>query len=354
MFYLICMFRSSFVLFFVLFICVWTAFSSWFWYTNLSFFDWVSTGKTLSLDLTLNNWTTGFWVDILNPTEEPHSLKLDFVSQIKTSDGDTTCDMISWTIFRNYLLRNSGAFSVDPWQTERRRIDLNFPDCASWTYLACAIQVSPTEQSLWNFDLIAGKVNFMTLKVARNPFCIPFIVKTFPWSRSSSNFSNIGELRLYDESFALKYSWSVITNQNGTWILESFLPSWTYYVVYKWQSQLASYLTSIEIVEWYTQIFDFTTWTNLYNTQNKSITENDWYQYQIAWDLKNINGQYDFMVNGNDIAILTMSWFIDAGIFVLDPKNLNGDSAINVSDISVIGVNFELTDPYFSSDMFVW
>jgi hypothetical protein len=92
----------------------------------------------------------------------------------------------------------------------------------------------------------------------------------------------------------------------------------------------------------------------LFNTQNKSLSQDDGFQYQIAGDLKNIEWIYDFMINGNDIAILTISWFIDSGITVLDPKNLNADWAINVSDISVIWINFELTDPYFWSNLFVW
>lgn len=59
------------------------------------------------------------------------------------------------------------------------------------------------------------------------------------------------------------------------------------------------------------------------------------------------------MINGNDIAILTANGLQDRGIDVLDPRNLNGDSAINASDISVIGVNFEQTDP-FKDGTFIW
>jgi hypothetical protein len=34
-------------------------------------------------------------VDVSNPTTESQSLKLDFVSQMQTADGRTSCDMIS-------------------------------------------------------------------------------------------------------------------------------------------------------------------------------------------------------------------------------------------------------------------
>jgi hypothetical protein len=33
---------------------------------------------------------------------------------------------------------------------------------------------------------------------------------------------------------------------------------------------------------------DFTTGVNLFNTQNKSLSQDDGFQYQIAGDLKNI------------------------------------------------------------------
>jgi hypothetical protein len=36
----------------------------------------------------------------------------------------------------------------------------------------------------------------------------------------------------------------------------------------------------------------------------------------------------------------------------LDPRNLNADGAVNVSDISVIWVNFEKTDPFFGNTIF--
>ena len=132
------------------------------------------------------------------------------------------------------------------------------------------------------------------------------------------------------------------------------VPSGNYFIVYKWQSHLASYLSGQAIVQGISQTLDFTTGSILYNTQNKSISQNDWFQYQIAGDLKNIIWNYDFMINGNDIAILTASWFIDSGVPVLEPKNLNWDAAINVSDISIVGINFERTDPFLSTTKFVW
>ena len=181
-----------------------------------------------------------------------------------------------------------------------------------------------------------------------------FDILVRPWSRPSENFSNYWEIRVYDMDQQFILWWEIESTSTGLAEWLDNVPSWTYYIVYKWQSHLASYLSGVEIVQWVPQTLDFTTGVNLFNTQNKSLSQDDGFQYQIAGDLKNIEWIYDFMINGNDIAILTISWFIDSGITVLDPKNLNADWAINVSDISVIWINFELTDPYFWSNLFVW
>jgi hypothetical protein len=81
---------------------------------------------------------------------------------------------------------------------------------------------------------------------------------------------------------------------------------------------------------------DFTTGTDLYNTQQLNDAQDDGNRYQSAGDLKNMIGKYDHTINGNDIAILTANGFQESGIGVLDPRNLNADGAVNVSDISVI------------------
>jgi hypothetical protein len=40
------------------------------------------------------------------------------------------------------------------------------------------------------------------------------------------------------------------------------------------------------------------------------------------------------------------SGLVPSGVSVLDPKNLNGDVAINGADISIIGINYQITDPF--------
>lgn len=202
---------------------------------------------------------------------------------------------------------------------------------------------------LWNTN--TGSISFLVNVVKSWTI---FDIKAYPGSRPWWNFINIWELKFYNTSKSLVTWFVVDTNSTGTNTLNLKVPAGMYYVVYKWQSHLASYLSWVSVMDWSVINLDFTTWANLYDTQNKSISVDDWSQYQIAGDLKNILWVYDFTVNGNDISILTMSWFIPSGVDVLDPKNLNADWAINVSDISVIGTNFELKDSYFPGNLFVW
>jgi hypothetical protein len=183
-----------------------------------------------------------------------------------------------------------------------------------------------------------------------------FDLKAYPGSRAWGDYSNRGVLRFYDANKSLIRSGIVATNSSWLATVQvDSLSNGIYYVVYKWQSHLASYLSWISVTVWSVISLDFTTWSNLFNTQNQSLSQDDGFQRQIAGDLKSTNNKYDYTVNGNDIAILTLSGFIDAWIDVLDPKNLNADVAINVSDISVIGVNFQLKDPFhvtYSGDKF--
>ena len=347
------MFKKIFLLWF--FILFWSVvFADWFWYTDLYFSDWSTTGKSLDMNITVGTWLSGFWVNVYNPYQDSQSIELRFASQVQTSDGLPSCDMISGLDFWDNFLWNTWVFSIAYNQTVQKRIDFDFPVCASGLFLWCVVQLPSTFTSLWSFDVYPGKVNFLTLQVSPSNLCVPFSLKVFPGSRPSANFANLGEIRFYNLSGNLVYSWLVETTESGTWLIEEMIPSWIYNVVYKWQSQLASYLTNISIIQWEEMSLDFTTWTNLSNTQNKSISQDDGYQYQIAGDLKNTLGFYDFMINWNDIAILTVSGFIDQWVSILDPKNLNGDSAINVGDVSIVWINFEQTDPFLNQSLFTW
>ncbi len=184
------------------------------------------------------------------------------------------------------------------------------------------------------------------------------IIKAFPSNRvyQETNNANVGVLNFYDTNRVLVGTSSLVTlNSAGTGEVHLNIPVGTYYAVFKWQSQLASYISGAVMTESGGLLFDFTTGTDLYNTQQLNDGEDNGYRYQTAGDLKNTEGVYDFTINGNDISIVTMNGLEDGGINILDPRNLNGDIAINASDISVIGVNFEKNDPYLlDNNFFNW
>lgn len=176
-----------------------------------------------------------------------------------------------------------------------------------------------------------------------------FTIKVYPWSRPGGDYSNLWELRIFNLSKQFVLSWSLSSNAWWTWALLDNIPTGTYYIVYKGQSHLASYLSGIIITQGSDTTLDFTTWTNLYNVQNKSISTDDGWRYQIAWDMRNTIGIYDFTINGNDISsIVYGSGLVEWWIAVLDPKNLNGDTSVNGADIAIVGINFQLTDPFLT------
>ena len=141
----------------------------------------------------------------------------------------------------------------------------------------------------------------------------------------------------------------------GTWsVAVNNLPPGTYYAIFKWQSHLASYLSGVTITLSWNILLDFTTWTNLYGAQNLDAQTDNGIKYQTAGDLKPTSGDYDYTINGNDISIILPS-FPQSWVSVLDPRNLNGDSEINSSDIGIIGTNFLQEDPFLvNGGLFIW
>ena len=193
----------------------------------------------------------------------------------------------------------------------------------------------------------------MFLKAVLNATASLYQLKVFPWSRSKSSLANIWEIRFYDNNL-LVYSNDNVESDSGWFAsFSALIPDGVYTVVYKWQSHLASYLYNVPVIAWTTFMFDFTSWLNLSWVQNYTNTTDNWSKYQIAWDLKNTEWKYDFTVNWNDIAIITVSWFV-THVDDLDPRDLNWDNVINVSDLAIIWANFEQEDVFFNGHMYNW
>lgn len=261
-------------------------------------------------------------------------------------------------IFGKYWTFQQTWFSVWWGDVFSGSVTLKFPEWYSGDYLWCL-----TYTPYWNEE--TGFVNSqprkaLFIKAILNATASLYQLKVFPWSRSQWNLDNVWEVRFYDSSKNLIYSTGIISDL--VWIAEfsALIPDGLYTVVYKWQSHLASYLYNISVIAWNTYMFDFTTWDKLYGVQNFNNVNDDWYRYQIAWDLENIYWVYDFEINANDIAIIVPKW--ENVVNDCDPvadcasKDLNWDWVINTLDLTIIWVNFAKKDIFYDGGayMFSW
>lgn len=255
----------------------------------------------------------------------------------------------SWNVWK-YVTIDPVNFSINPFSTLSGVISLKFPEYYAGRYRWCIVYVPAWSEETWYVNTVPRKALFFNAML--NATAIRYQVKVFPWSRSQPTLSNIWEIRFYKWNSCV-YSW-IIMQTDASWFATFDAAIWedTYTVVYKWQSHLASYLTDVRVWSWYSTGFDFTTWDNLYGVQNYTSKEDDWFRYQIAWDLRNSSWAYDFMVNGNDITVILTAW--QETVENNDPRDLNWDNVINVSDISIIWANFEQKDIFEDNNPYSW
>ncbi len=322
---------------------------------------------TLNLEITGGD-TTGFSVKIYNKEDIAMTYRLWFVDAGVTNDSFAQSGCLGQhetSQFWEYVTGDTSFFTLTSWNDVTKSLSVTFPTYYSWVYHGCimfypvmtGITTSISGSEVTNdTNTLPRRGWFMDVLV--HPSTFPVDVKAFPSNRvyQATNNANTWILKVYDSSKTLIATSPLFTlNSAGTGEALISAPAGTYYMVFKWQSHLASYLSGVILGGTWGEFLDFTTGTDLYNTQQLNDAEDDGYRYQTAGDLKNVLGDYDFTINGNDIAILTANGFQEWGINVLDPRNLNGDTAVNASDISVIGVNFAKTDPFFSDNgIFIW
>ena len=302
--------------------------------------------------------TTWFSLMITNKESINMTYKLWFVDWYTTTDwlNHQTClsENQNQTVGQ-YISWDTSTFLLAAGNTWAKTISIHFPNNYSWLYYGC-VMLQPTT-TYGSTDITTLPRRGIFLEATVYPTTIPVVIKAFPSNRVYQETNNINQwtIKVYDINKHFVTESSLIElNAAWTWQGNIYIPPGNYYIVFKGQSHLASYLSGVTLNQNDELNFDFTTWSSLYNTQQVNDVEDDGYRYQTAGDLKNIAGNYDFTINGNDIAILTVNGFQESSIPVLDPRNLNGDIAINASDISVIWVNFAKTDPYFESSFFTW
>jgi len=327
-------------------------------FSDFKFLSWGDEVTTLYFEMTW--WdTTGFSVIIYNKEDINMTYHLWFVDAGITNDSfaQKTClGQHETSQFWDYITGDTSPFTLSAWSTITKTLSANFPIYYSWIYHGCIMFYPSTIDGSTEVNTLPRRWWFVDVRVRSNT--VALTVQAFPSNRVYQTTNNINTwiLKIYDSNKIL-VSTSPLFTLNSSWTGEAFIsaPAWTYYMVFKWQSHLASYLSWITISGSWGEFLDFTTGANVYSTQQLNDAQDNGYRYQTAGDLENTLWDYDFTINGNDIAILTANGFQEWWIPVLDSRNLNGDTAVNASDISVIWVNFAKTDPFFSDNgIFIW
>lgn len=315
------------------------------------------TEETNMMSFEITGWfTTGFTVVVQNKEDISMTYKLWFVDASVTNDSfaKKTCLNQNET-FWQHITWNTAPFTLGANSSGSQNISVNFPNSYSGNYQWCVTLNAITTNGSDDMNTLPTRGIFLDALVHSNVF--EFSIKAYPSNRvyQITNNSNNWIIKIYDTNrqfVASSETFELDNNGYGTWNIS--LAPWNYYIVFKWESHLASYLSGETITALGIDFFDFTTGTNLYETQENSGWPNGW-RYQTAWDLANTLGEYDHVINGNDISIMLYGTFPEYGVDSLDPRNLNGDSAINASDISIIGNNV-LKQDVFATDgwIFIW
>jgi len=312
--------------------------------------------STVSFEIT-GGFTTWFTVYVENKEQTDMTYRLGFVDAGRTNDtfDQKTCLSPNQNQnFWQYITGDTHSFTLSPQSTGTKTIAVTFPNTYSGMYYGCVTLNASSNMLPGYTNTLPVRGIFLDALVHPNVF--DFTVKAYPSNRvyQLTNNANKWIIKIYNlnREFVVS-STEFELDSDGYWSGQINVAPGNYYVVFKGQSQLASYLSG-QTVEWGGDVFDFTTGSNLYGTQENSAGDNG-RRYQTAGDLKNTAGNYDYVINGNDISIMLHGSFPESGVSVLNPRNLNGDNAINASDISIIGNNV-LKQDAFATDgwIFIW
>jgi hypothetical protein len=336
-------------------------------YSDFAFLSGTNEVKTLSLEVTWGE-TNSFSVTITNLENISMTYRLWSVDAWKTNDSFAQPACLwqheTW-IFGEYVSGDMNFFTLPAYGSTTKTLSVKFPISYSWTYTWCImfyptltpLNTSPGWTSGIAMDAHTLPRRWWFISALVHSTDVPVIVKAFPSNRvhQDTNNANRWVIKFYDtnkEFVASSDIFELNSAGTGQWFVN--VPSGTYYVFFKWQSHLASYLSGVIIttpLSW--SFFDFTTWSNLYGAQNLDAQTDNGMKYQTAGDLKPTVWDYDNIVNGNDISII-LPLFPSAWINVLEPVNLNGDTEINSSDIGIIWTNFLQEDAFKEWILFTW
>lgn len=327
-------------------------------FSDFTFLSGTNETNSLSIEITWGDTRT-FSVIIYNKEDTDMTYRLWFVDAGITNDlaANKACLSPNETgNFWTYISGDTSLFTLSAQSSGTKALSVKFPESYSWLYHGCVMFFPSTTGWSADVNTIPRRGGFIDALVHSNAVTIN--VKAFPSNRvyQATNNANTWILKIYSMSKTLIATSPLFTlNNNGTGEVLINVPAGTYYVVFKGQSHLASYLSGVSISGLGGDFFDFTTGNNLYGSQNLDTQTNNGNQYQTAWDMKNGAGVYDGNINGSDITMIINGTFPQQWADVLEPRNLNGDTAINASDISVIWANCDKQDAFATAGgIFIW
>ena len=326
-------------------------------FSDFSFLSGSNETTSLSLEMS-GGYTSNFSVKIYNKENISMTYRLWFVDAWITSDPLAQKACLSpnetWD-FWTYISGDTSLFTLPAWWNITKNLSVTFPEYYSGMHYGCIV-FYPSTVNDSTVNTVPRRWWFIDALV--HATIVPVIVKALPSNRvyQWTNNENTWVIKTYTSNkILIGTSLPFKLNSAGTGETQINASAETYYVVFKGQSHLASYLSWVILWGTGEQILDFTTGNNLYGAQNLDTQTDDGKKYQTAWDLKNTDGQYDYVINGNDISIILYGTFPQLWIDLSDPRNLNGDTAVNASDISIIWANCLKQDAFANAGgLFIW
>jgi len=200
----------------------------------------------VSFDITWG-FTTGFTVLVQNKEDINMTYKLWFVDAGITNDSFArkTClseneNQIVW----QYITGNTTPFTLAAHSSGTQNISVNFPNNYSGSYTWCVTLNAISTNGSDDINTLPTRGIFLDATVHSNVF--EFVVKAYPSNRvyQATNNANNWIVKIYDINKQFIASSNIFgLDEDGYGTGEISIAPWDYYVVFKWQSHLASYLS---------------------------------------------------------------------------------------------------------------
>lgn len=333
------------------------------WYTDFE----ITSQEALSTSSGQTTWS--YTWSLTNHDTDAIEWEFYFVDAVPLVNGYYACKADNQSgVFGQYLhMDGSTNFYVQSWKTITWTINFDFPASYSGTYHGCIVYSVRNDLNTWGdvvMNMTSRKAKKVSVTLQASEVGIHIVANLGSRGNSQTSNNNWYESRwkilFYDPSqHTVVKSWYITMDHEWYWELvwETILAG-TYDVVYKSRQHLASYLPNVTINnEWDLLNFvigDNLTWIGFWE-QTEQFKYNSWWAYQVAWDLPNGSGIYDFQINTVDLSVLRSDRLCPEynGGLVQKPNicDLNNDWRVNSNDDTVILEylpNYDDTIYYFS------